>query len=62
MIDYVPGHARAAMALGAAHGFKFASVIGATLVELVCDGRTAVDISGWSFHRPAMSAPLRRLI
>ena len=35
VIDLVPGHERAAVGQGAAHAFKFASVFGKSLVELV---------------------------
>jgi sarcosine oxidase len=55
VIDHVPGHEKVALALGAAHAFKFASVIGRTLVQLVTDGRATVDTSGWSVHRPVMT-------
>jgi len=38
VIDRLPGHPSVLVALGAAHAFKFASVIGRILAELVLDG------------------------
>ncbi len=55
VIDLVPGHERAAVGQGAAHAFKFASVIGKTLVELVFDGETRSDVSAWSVEREVLT-------
>jgi sarcosine oxidase len=55
VIDLVPGHERAAVAQGAAHGFKFASVIGKSLVELVFDGKAESDVSEWSIDREILT-------
>lgn len=59
VIDLVPGHERAAVGQGAAHAFKFASVIGRSLVELVFDGRAQSDVDPWSIEREVltMAAP-----
>jgi sarcosine oxidase len=40
VIDSLPDHPAVLVALGAAHGFKFASVIGRILAELAVDGGT----------------------
>jgi len=55
VIDLVPGHARAAVGQGAAHAFKFASVFGKSLVELVFDGTAESDVSDWSIHRDVLT-------
>jgi sarcosine oxidase len=41
VIDRVPGHPDVLVLLGAAHGFKFASVMGRIAAELTIDGQTA---------------------
>jgi sarcosine oxidase len=43
VVDLVPGHSRAAIALGAAHGFKFAPAIGRAVVDLVTGADPAID-------------------
>jgi monomeric sarcosine oxidase len=55
VIDLVPGHERAAVGQGAAHAFKFAGVIGKSLVELVFDGRAQSDLSAWSIDREVLT-------
>ncbi len=64
VIDALPGHPRAFVAQGAAHAFKFASVIGRTLAELAMDGRTDQDISAFRIDRPilAMEDPPKRFM
>ena len=44
------------VALGAAHGFKFASVLGRILAELTVDGSTpsAVDLDHFRIDRPIL--------
>lgn len=54
VIDRVPGHPDVVAAVGAAHAFKFASVIGQTLSELLIDGRTDKEIDAFRFDRPAL--------
>jgi len=51
VVDRVPGTERAAVAIGAGHAFKFASVLGRILAELVADGATPSDISLFSIER-----------
>jgi sarcosine oxidase len=55
VIDLIPGHERAAVGQGAAHAFKFASVIGKSLVELVFDGKAQSDVSAWSIDREVLT-------
>jgi sarcosine oxidase len=43
------------VALGAAHGFKFASWFGRTLTELALTDTTTSDISPFGFDRPALT-------
>jgi sarcosine oxidase len=62
VIDLVPGHDHVAIGQGAAHAFKFASVFGRSLVELVFDGKARSDVSAWSIEREVLTsadAPLR---
>jgi hypothetical protein len=40
---------------GAAHAFKFASVFGRSLVELVFDGKAQSDISSWAIDREVLT-------
>jgi sarcosine oxidase len=55
VIDLVPGHQHAAVGQGAAHAFKFASVFGKSLVELVFDGKAESDVSDWSIERDVLT-------
>jgi sarcosine oxidase len=57
VLDAVPGHPRVLVALGAAHGFKFAALIGRVLADLVVDGSTDVDLEPFRFDRPALTEP-----
>jgi sarcosine oxidase len=54
VLDRIPGHPDCVCAVGAAHAFKFASLIGRTLSELLLDGRTGVDIAAFRFNRSAL--------
>lgn len=55
ILDFVPGQDRAVMGQGAAHAFKFASVFGRSLVELVFDGKARSDVSTWSVDRDVLT-------
>jgi sarcosine oxidase len=55
VIDAVPGHPGIFLALGAAHSFKFASLIGRTLCELVTGGSTANDLAPFRMDRPILT-------
>jgi sarcosine oxidase len=55
VLDLIPGHERAAVGQGAAHAFKFASVFGRSLVELVFDGKAESDVSAWGLERDVLT-------
>jgi sarcosine oxidase len=55
VLDLVPGHQRAAIGQGAAHGFKFASVFGKSLVELAYDGQAESDVGAWTIDREILT-------
>ncbi len=51
VIDTLPEHRNVSIAIGAGHAFKFASVIGRILSELVFDGSTRSDIGAFAVDR-----------
>ncbi len=55
VLDFVPGERRAVVGQGAAHAFKFASVFGKSLVELVFDGRAESDVSAFTIDREVLT-------
>jgi sarcosine oxidase len=59
VVDRLPEHRNVFVVLGAAHGFKFASLLGKILSELVVDGRTDHDISSFRIDRSALRSPGR---
>ena len=56
VVDRLPDHPGVVLALGAGHGFKFASVLGRILVELALDGETpsAGEIAAFRVDRPLL--------
>ncbi|HLF26254.1 MAG TPA: N-methyl-L-tryptophan oxidase [Anaerolineae bacterium] len=54
VLDALPGHSDCFIALGAAHGFKFASLLGKILSELALDGSTASNIEPFKIDRPIL--------
>jgi sarcosine oxidase len=67
VIDRLPEAAAVVVGLGAAHGFKYASVIGRILVELTLDGHSPSDgeLGAFRIDRPVLLAadpPLRPLV
>jgi sarcosine oxidase len=54
VLGSLPGYSNAFMALGAGHGFKFASLFGKILSELALDGQTSSDIRTFRFDRPVL--------
>lgn len=56
IVDRLPDHPGVSLALGAGHGFKFASVLGRILVELAVDGQTpsAGEIGAFRVDRPLL--------
>jgi sarcosine oxidase len=61
VVDRLPDASNAAVAIGAGHAFKFASVLGRILAELVIDGSTPSELSLFSLDRPILgeSSPAR---
>jgi sarcosine oxidase len=57
VLDRVPGHPNVLVALGAAHGFKFASWFGKTLADLALDGATDADLTPFAVDRGSLTAP-----
>jgi sarcosine oxidase len=57
VIDALPGQPNILVALGAAHGFKFAALFGRLLSELAIDGATPGDIAAFAIDRPSLQAP-----
>jgi sarcosine oxidase len=53
-VDSVTGADNVLVALGAAHGFKFAALFGQILEELAIDGNTSADISLFEIDRPIL--------
>jgi sarcosine oxidase len=53
VVDRVPGHPGVIVLLGAAHGFKYASVLGRIAAELIVDGATpsAPDLEAFRIDR-----------
>jgi sarcosine oxidase len=56
VVDRLPDAPGVAVALGAAHGFKFASVLGKILAELTLTGETpsAPDLERFRIDRPIL--------
>jgi len=60
VLDRLPGYPQVSVALGAAHGFKFASWFGRTLAGLALGDEPAADLAPFSFARPSLHAPIDR--
>lgn len=58
--DRLPGIPQVVVALGAAHGFKFASWFGRSLASLAADGSPGADLAPFSFARPSLMVPITR--
>jgi sarcosine oxidase len=56
VVDRLPDHPGVLVALGAAHAYKFASVLGRVLAELAADGETAsaAEIERFRIDRPIL--------
>jgi sarcosine oxidase len=56
VVDALPAHPGISVVLGAAHAYKFASVLGRILAELVIDGSTpsAAEMRGFHIDRPIL--------
>jgi len=54
VLDVVPGHTEAVIAIGGGHGFKFASLIGQILAQLAVDGHTDHSLETFQINRPIL--------
>jgi sarcosine oxidase len=56
VVDRLPGHPGTVVALGAGHGFKYASLLGRIVAELSIDGATpsAPDLEAFRIDRPIL--------
>ena len=54
VLSTLPEQPNVALAIGAGHAYKFASLIGRILSELAIDGQTAYDISPFDIDRPIL--------
>jgi sarcosine oxidase len=54
VLDRLPEHPNVLVALGAAHGFKFAAWFGRALADLAVDARTEADLSAFTIDRPVL--------
>jgi sarcosine oxidase len=54
VIDQVPGHPNAIVAIGGGHGFKFASLMGRILADLAIDGTSEHNLSPFRIDRPIL--------
>ena len=57
ILDFVPGHPRIVLGIGAGHAAKFACLIGRILAELAIDGTTRYPIAPFTINRPAITDP-----
>jgi sarcosine oxidase len=57
VIERLPEEPRVAVALGAAHAFKFSCLIGQILADLATEGETRYPIAPFSSQRPAILDP-----
>jgi sarcosine oxidase len=55
IIDTLPQYPQVAIGQGAAHGFKFASIIGRALSELAIDGATRYEVGAFAVDRPILT-------
>jgi sarcosine oxidase len=55
VIDSLPDHPNVCVAIGAGHAFKFASVIGKILCELIVDGKTDYNIDAFKIDREILT-------
>ena len=51
VLDTLPERPEVSVAIGAGHGFKFASVVGRIVAELAVDGRSAHDLEPFALDR-----------
>jgi sarcosine oxidase len=54
VLDWIPDHPNALVAIGGGHGFKFASLVGRILSELAVDGTTERNIDPFHMDRAVL--------
>src|SRR5262249_14868400 len=57
VLDRIPDHPNLLVALGAAHGFKFAPWFGRTLAALAAEEPPDANLSPFAFDRPGLRQP-----
>jgi sarcosine oxidase len=57
IVETLPEYPQIAVAVGAAHAFKFSSLIGQILADLAVEGETRFPIAPFSSNRPAIRDP-----
>ena len=60
VVDRLPGLPQVLVALGAAHGFKFAAWFGRTLAGLACGEPSGPELTPFAFDRPSLHVPISR--
>ncbi len=60
VLDRLPGYPQVSVALGAAHGFKFASWFGRTLADLACGDAAGPELRPFAFTRDSLHQPIDR--
>ena len=56
VLDTLPEHPNVAVAIGAGHAFKFASLLGKLLSQLALAGQSELDLTPFQFSRPILFA------
>lgn len=60
VLDRLPGYPQVSVALGAAHGFKFASWFGRSLAGLACGEPAGRELAPFAFTRESLHRPIDR--
>jgi sarcosine oxidase len=57
VLDTLPEHPNVAVAVGAGHAFKFASLLGQVLADLALRGKSDQPLDAFGLDRPALTDP-----
>lgn len=60
VLDRLPDHPNISLALGAAHGFKFAAWFGRTLADLALGGTPGPELAPFRYERDSLHRPIDR--
>ncbi len=60
VLDRLPDHPNISVALGAAHGFKFAAWFGRALADLALGGAPGAELAPFAYGRASLHAPIDR--